>query len=177
MADESKGAVAVRFGLDEANAAADAWGFNCGPGALCAVLGFTPDELRPHMGEFEAKGYTNPTLMFDVLRRLGVRYRQTYRTDAPGDCELKFGLMRVQWAGPWTKPGVPMAARYRQTHWIAVAEDRVFDINAICVGGWLSRAEWKNKLVPWLLREAVPKATGEWWPTHGLEVLTGARNG
>jgi len=49
------------FGVQEANAASEAWGFNCGPGALCAVLDLTPDELRPKLGDFEAKGYTNPT--------------------------------------------------------------------------------------------------------------------
>ena len=32
----------MRFGLEEAQAASDEWGFNCGPGALCAVLGKTP---------------------------------------------------------------------------------------------------------------------------------------
>jgi hypothetical protein len=37
----------VRFTLDEAQAAADTWGMNCGPGAIAAVLGLTLDELRP----------------------------------------------------------------------------------------------------------------------------------
>lgn len=165
---------AAVFGLHEATVAAEAWGFNCGPGALCAVLDLTPDELRPKMGDFEAKGYTNPTLMADVLRAHGVRYRQAYRSDAPGRCALAFGLMRVQWAGPWTRPGVPMAARYRQTHWVAMADDEVFDINAICVGGWISRHEWETKLAPWLIREACPKGSGEWWPTHGWEIPTSA---
>ena len=160
------------FGVHEANAAAEAWGFNCGPGALCAVLGLTPDELRPKMGTFERKGYTNPTLMAEVLAAHGVRYRQTYRSDLPGRCRLEFGLMRVQWAGPWTQPGVPMAARYRQTHWVAMAGDEVFDINAICVGGWIGLQEWQTKLVPWLIREACPRGTGEWWPTHAWELPT-----
>lgn len=160
------------FDVLQANAAAEAWRFNCGPGALCAVLGLTPDELRPKMGDFEAKGYTNPTLMADVLRAHGVRHRQTYRSDLPGRCRVAFGLMRVQWAGPWTQPGVPMAARYRNTHWVALAGDEVFDINAICVGGWIALQEWETKLVPWLIREACPRGTGEWWPTHGWELPT-----
>lgn len=162
---------AIRFTLDDAEAAGKAWGFNCGPGALCAVLGLTPTELRSDMLDFERKGYTNPTLMAEVLSRFGVSHRQTYRRDTGGaKCELAFGLMRVQWAGPWTKPGVPMAARYRQTHWVAVAGDEVFDINAMCVGGWIGRTEWETKLVPWLIREACPKGSGEWWPTHGWEL-------
>lgn len=164
---------AIRFTLDDAQRASDEWRFNCGPGALCAVLGMTPDELRPHMLDFEAKGYTNPTLMTGVLDRLGVRYRQTYRRDEPyGMPRLNRGLMRVQWAGPWTKPGVPMRARYRQTHWVAMRNDgrEVFDVNAVCVGGWLSFEEWSLQLVPWLIRECCPKGSGEWWPTHALEI-------
>src|SRR5687768_1685881 len=101
--------------------AAREWGFNCGPGALCAVLDKTPDELRPHLLDFEQRGYTNPTLMVGILRGLGVAHHRVWRCDLPVPDPVypKFGLVRVQWAGPWTKPGVPMAVRYRKTHWIA----------------------------------------------------------
>lgn len=162
---------AVRFTIDDVQRAGDEWRFNCGPAAICAVLDMTPDEIRPHMLDFEGKGYTNPTLMLDVLKNLSVRYRQTYRGDAPCSVPcIAFGLMRVQWAGPWTKPNVPMRARYRQTHWVAVAGREVFDVNAMCVGGWLPWNEWAFQLVPWLIRECYPKADGAWWPTHILEI-------
>ena len=137
------------------------------------MLDLTPDELRPKLLDFERKGYMNPTLMANVLRSMGVRFRQTYRSDSPGRCHLNFGLMRVQWAGPWTRPGVPMAARYRKTHWVAVDGHLVFDINAIAVGGWVWQGQWETKLVPWLIREAVPRGTGAWWPTHGWEIEAG----
>jgi hypothetical protein len=161
----------VRFTLDDAQRAGDEWRFNCGPAALCAVLDMTPDEIRPHLLDFERKGYTNPTLMFDVLKNLGVNYRLTYRGDnlhpAP---RITFGLMRVQWAGPWTRPCVPMRARYRETHWVAATGDAVFDVNAMCVGGWIPWEEWSFQLVPWLIRECCPKGDGNWWPTHVLEI-------
>ena len=163
----------VRFTIDDANDCG--WQFNCGPGALCAVLNLTPSELRPLMGDFESKGCTNPTLMFDVLKRAGAEYRQVYRSDDPKGYvpKIKHGLMRVQWGGPWTKQGVPMRVRYRQTHWLALRNnsEQVFDINAICVGGWMNALEWENQLVPWLIKECVPKGDGTWWPTHALEVL------
>ena len=169
----------VRFTRDDAEQAGNEWRFNCGPGALCAVLGMTPAELRPHMLDFEAKGYTNPSLMYGVLDKLGVQYRQCYRGDGPASGHTlypRFGLVRIQWGGPWTKPGVPMRARYRQTHWIATRGEpsarEAFDINAICVGGWLPWTEWATQLAPWLIREAVPKGSGEWWPTHSIEVLS-----
>jgi hypothetical protein len=164
--------------LEVAQYAADEWGFNCGPAALCAMLDMTPDELRPHLLDFESKGYTNPTLMADILRGLGVRFRRKYEcavqvenrplpTDWPS-----LGLVRIQWGGPWTREGVPMRARYRHTHWIGARLDGkpVFDVNALCVGGWISWHEWKNELVPWLIRESVPKGNGEWWPTHCWEI-------
>jgi hypothetical protein len=166
------------FTLQQAEAASE-WRFNCGPGALCAALRCTPADLRPHLHDFEAKGYTNPTLMRDILAGLGVKYRLTLQANEPQLLPpVKYGLMRVQWAGPWTEPGVPMAARYRQTHWVAIAgqdEDHpaeVFDVNAIAFGGWLTWYEWSRRLVPWLIREAVPKGNGEWWPTHILELDT-----
>lgn len=127
----------VRFTIDDANRAGDEWRFNCGPGAICAICNLTPSELRPHMGDFESKGYTNPTLMWQVLDNLGARWQQIYRGDLPAQTpKLKYGLMRVQWAGPWTKPGVPMRARYRETHWVAARNDssEIFDINAMCAG-------------------------------------------
>ena len=168
---------ALRFTVDDAQRAYDEWGWNCGPGALCAVLDMTPDEIRPHMLDFELKRYTNPTLMRGVLNSLGIRYRQIYSGAGPAPEHTpypRFGLVRVQWAGSWTKPGVPMRARYRQTHWVATRGEpparEVFDVNAMSLGGWLSWREWSTLLVPWLIRECCPKGNGEWWPTHGLEI-------
>jgi hypothetical protein len=167
----------VRFTLDEAQAAADGFNFNCGPASACAILGLTPAEIRPHLLDFEAKGYTNPTLMAGILTGLGVRHRQVYRgdTDAAIPTWPNYGLVRIQFAGPWTKPGVPMAARYRATHMIGYrkiggARAQVFDINAMCAGGWIPVREWEDELIPWLIRECYPKADGEWWPTHCIEV-------
>lgn len=166
----------LRFGDAETRAASDEWGFNCGPGALCAALGMTPAELRPHMLDFESKHYTNPTLMFGVLKKLGIEHRVVHRSDdfmQPTVWPV-FGLCRVQWHGPWMKPGVPMKARYRQTHWIAVHGHRfsrcVFDINALEADGWIPFSLWAGRLVPWLLEMCVPKADGRWHITHSIEL-------
>lgn len=171
-----------RVTLDNAQAAADSWGFNCGPAALCAVLNKAPDEIRPHLGDFERKKYTNPSLMADILRGLKVSFLRTFETvrePAAGTVIWpKFGLVRVQWAGPWTRDGVPIPARYRHTHWVAYRNGPgtnhgvVFDVNALCVGGWMPFAEWSNQLVPWLLQQVEPKSTGKWWPTHCWDLKT-----
>lgn len=179
--------------------AADTWKANCGPAAIAAVCGLTLDEVRPHLGDFEKKGYTNPTLMFDTLRRLGRTWVPIVRrrTDAQHNGTpptpiiwLNLGLVRVQWEGPWTRPGVPMVARYRHTHWVGARSQgapvdpasaaifdsamklgiEIFDVNCLCVGGWVTFAEWSGQVVPWLLKEAEPKANGQWHQTHVLEL-------
>lgn len=171
----------LRFTIDDAQKAADAWRFNCGPASLCAVLDMTPDEIRPHLLDFEAKGYTNPTLMADILHGLNVPFRRLFECAVKvGNYDIslpRLGFCRVQWGGPWCNPGVPMAARYRHTHWIGIRHRdslcpsrEVFDVNVMCSGGWLPWAEWATELVPWLIKEAVPQADGTWWPTHCWEV-------
>lgn len=164
---------ACRFGVVDQERAYAEWGSNCGPGAIAAIAGLTLDELRPHLGDFEQKRYTNPTLMWAVLRRLGLQWSLS----RGGPTWPVYGLARVQWEGPWTRPGVPMAARYRRTHWVGSRfgdeGQQVFDINCICVGGWVSLEEWSGMVVPWLLREFGPKADGAWHLTHVVEVSIG----
>jgi len=159
-----------RFDLDDASHASQEWGANCGPGAIAAIAGLTLDEVRPHMGDFEAKGYTNPILMWEVLTRLGLVWRLRGKPfTVPA-----WGVVRIQWEGPWTEPGVPMRVRCRHTHWIGAGlqdgQPIAFDINCMCVGGWVPWQEWKSQVAPWLIREAVPKGSGAWHITHLVDV-------
>ena len=157
---------------------ASKWGFNCGPGALCAVLNKTPEEIRPHLRGFEDKGYTNPSLMARILRDLKIPFRRLFEsTREPEIDDWKwpdFGLVRVQWSGPWTKPGVPIRVRYRHTHWIAHRKDNsfgeIFDVNCLSAGGWVPFNEWTMQVVPWLVKKVEPKSDGKWWPTHCWEL-------
>jgi len=157
----------------DAEKAWEEWGMNCGPGAVCGVVGLRPDEVRKHLFDFELKHYTNPTLMNKILLSLGVDFCLTYRSDSEtfsGDFPA-LGLVRVQWGGPWTKPGVPKQARYRHSHWIGTNGTFIFDVNAISHnGGWIEATVWKEKLAPWLIRECCPKGDGKWWPTHCLTI-------
>lgn len=172
----------LRMTFDQAEAAHQAFRFNCGPASLCAVLGMTPEEIRPHLLDFEQKGYMNPTLMADILHGLAIPFRRVYacmhKLDNKSPTYPRFGLVRIQWGGPWTKPGVPIAARYRKTHWIATRPPpleglhypEVFDVNALGVGGWLNFHEWSEEMVPWLLTQVLPQWDGLWWPTHCWEI-------
>ena len=161
--------------LDEVNSAHAEWGANCGPAAISAVLDRPLDDVRRHMGDFERKGYTNPTLMWTVLKSQGCRFR--YRGGDLGRHNWPaYGLARIQWEGPWTQPGVSIRARYRHTHWVGVnAKDRdnigIFDINAIGNGsGWCTLADWTETIVPWIIEHCVPRADGNWHITHAVEV-------
>ena len=151
---------------------------NCGPGALCAALGTVPSEIEPHLLDFKAKGYTNPTLMLDTLDRLGVEHRIVFRSDDPGAKAVfpRLGVVRIQWGGRWTEPGVPMRVRYRQTHWIAVRrirqgkellfreDEEWFDINYIHHGGWMKRRVWEDQMSEWIIKELVGDGkNGLWW--------------
>jgi hypothetical protein len=176
----------VRFTLEDADRAHEAWGCNCGPAAVAAIAGLTLDELRPHLGDFEQKRYTNPTLLWQILRNAGIRYQCTLNQMSSEHQGMlawpQYGLARVQWEGPWTAPGVPIKARYRHTHWVGAIshasdwttpgweEPRIFDINCMCVGGWVPESEWTTSVVPWLLKECVPRANGRWHLTHVVEV-------
>ena len=167
-----------RYTYDDANKASEMWGFNCGPSALCAVTHKTPDELRPHLLDFEEKGYTNPTLMLKILDGLGVDYEVKFKE--AGDRNqikaevislIEYGLLRIQWSGPWINQH-PIA-RYHHTHWVAVRKNNfveIFDGNAMLDGGWLESNVWLFQLVPWLLNECEPKADGECWITHAIEI-------
>lgn len=158
-----------RFNLADAERAFEEWGCNCGPSALAAIMGMTLDEVRPHIPGFDAKRYTNPTMMEAALRSIGRPWRKI------GTQWPEFGLVRIQWEGPWTLPGVPIAARYRFTHWVGGwnTPDRgygVFDINTINNGsGWTAKQAWETVCVPYITQH-VPRATGAWHVTHGIEV-------
>lgn len=172
----------AKFSLDEAQRHSDEWNCNCGPGAIAGICGLTLEETKVHMMAcgFSDKGYTNPKMMFDVLRRIGVRWQggtcNSMSSENQGMLAFPdFGLARIQWEGPWTEPGVPIRARYRHTHWVGSCriegeEVNIFDINAMCVGGWIPFSEWADSLVPWLLKQVVPKANGRWHITHAIEV-------
>lgn len=159
----------MKFSDDDYYRACEQWGANCGPGAIAAILDTTLDKIRPHLKEFEYKHYTNPRLMFSILSGLGVRWNLI------NDSMPLNGLMRVQWEGPWTDPGVPRRKRYRHSHWIAIRRVKgnlyAFDINCVTIGGWVPYEFWHKSVVPWLLDIIEPGAYGTWHPTHRLEIF------
>lgn len=175
------------FTADQAQDAFERWGMNCGPAALAAVCGLPPDTVREYLLGFDQKRYTNPTMMIGALtamRAAGAIRQYDIRVcgiqNRVRDGWPRFGLARVQWEGPWLADGVPIRARYRQTHWVGAKAIQVlkegapavfiFDVNAMQVGGVVNLPTWTERIVPWLTKNYVPRADGGWHLTHTIEV-------
>lgn len=144
------------------------WGANCGPAALAAVLGIPLAELRPHLGDFEQRRYMNPTHMMQACQRL--RLHGTTNKRWPSIHEL--ALVFIQWGGPWLKPGVPVGAAYRNTHWIALAGIAAYDVN---VGHWIHRADWTDPEtgVASEIVKRVPRCDGTWSVRYSINLEPG----
>lgn len=164
----------TRFTLAELERASDTWFCNCGPAALAAICGLTLDEVRLHFGP-DWPGYTNPTAMRRALTTAGRQF--TIERLGVADREWpRWGLVRIQFEGPWTEPGASPRWAYRHTHWVAVWRAFpaicVFDVNSMEYdddSGWLPLLDWERCTVP-LLTDSIPRATGGWRITHAIEV-------
>ena len=104
----------LTYTLAQSRAAFQEWKASCGPHAIAAIGRFTLDEVRDALGNY--RGWMSPTQVEDTLTVLGVPFRRTNHLCTKALCN---GLNRLQWEGPWLKPGVPEAVAYHHTHWVA----------------------------------------------------------
>ena len=170
------------YTIYQLHAAMDSWGLNCGPGALAAMLGIDDlDVVAVHIPHFRERHYTNPSMMQAALRSLKVKWHEvddsedSAALDSGGNPMLKwpeYGLMRIQWEGPWLEPGVPPAAAYKHTHWIGCITgsegfpgSMIFDFNT----GWETPESWEAGVVKDITGQT-KRATGGWHPTHRWEL-------
>ncbi len=149
----------------EIDAAARTWGCNCGPAALAFACQVGLDVARRALPEFDARRYTSPQMMRAALGVLGREHDQVAKPDRGSMVGDRVALVRVQWAGPWTRPGANPRWAYAHTHWITTWTDRgvalVFDVNA----GAQYVDDWVRETVPAMLATH-PRADGGWYPTH-----------
>lgn len=157
------------FTEEQAEKANQEWGCNCGPTALAFALQSTLDHARYLLPGFDAKRYTNPTMMRHAIAEAG-------RTISPvlppaegfGDYSRFFhrqvSLVRIQWAGPWTEPNANPKWRYRFTHWITTWSERDVPILFDCNGGIQGPDGWEAEIVRAIL-QTIPNANGKWWAT------------
>lgn len=159
------------FTLAELEQACEFWGCNCGPVALAVACGVTLTEAHVALPDFDDRHYTNPSMMLQALRFLGAKFTHRWDARLPVEPWPSFGLCRIQWDGPWCRGGVPIQARYRKTHWVATAtrgESRgIYDINE---PRWVGFDDWARVIVPEIIKECVPGASGKWWVANAIEV-------
>lgn len=156
----------------EAERAHAEWGCNCGPSSLAFALQMKLDDVRHAIPDFERKRYTSPTMMKMALANLGQNYRivppESFTPGSKVDVAPMFApepsLVRVQWCGPWTQPGMNPKWAYGYTHWIATWQQIGVSLVFDCNGGACRVESWIRNIVPLLTR--FPRATGEWFPTH-----------
>lgn len=158
------------FTEEQMEAAADEWGCNCGPSALAFALQKPLGDVRYAIPGFDTKGYTSPTMMKAALANLRQPYTCAVIPLGGTNNLHRFwqerpSLMRVQWTGPWTKPGVNPKWAYRMTHWITIWKERVAHLVFDCNGGVRDLASWCDEIVP-ELTGLYPRADGGWYPTH-----------
>ena len=152
--------IPLRFTEADAIRANEEWRCNCGPAAIAAIMGLSLDEVRPHLSDFEQRGYMPTSMMWFVLNRLGAKldkknFNPVTRRDRDGNPPAwpRWGIARIQWEGPWLKPGVPMNVRSLYTHWVGscsllqATHVGIFDINCMETGGWVSVSDWTGKVV------------------------------
>lgn len=147
--------------VDEAHAE---WKCNCGPAALAAVLRVPCQSVRPLFPLFPGRAWCNPTDMQIALGLTRAVWKKCRPPAAP-----TYGLCFLQITGPWTQPGVPVAAAYRHTHWVGVAQQpacrMVYDVNG---GQWTPRPWWETNILAEIIK-ATPRATG-WRLRAAIEV-------
>lgn len=156
----------LKFDEHDAQRAYDEWGCNCGPSALAAALGMTLDEVRPHMGPFEQRGYTNVSNMQAAILSAGGRISRMYSSWGP----VGSGVARIQWGGPWIIDGKPARWAARASHWVAWFRTReshlyIFDIN----GGIRIIDLWETEIVP-LIIASIKRADGTWSLSNCWEI-------
>jgi len=122
-------------------AATTEWDANCGPCALAAILDRSLAETRPLLNGFDKRGYMNITQVTDALRTAGVPFKSRLKN------RPNYGLAFIQWGGHDKKPAF---VQYKFTHWIAVAGETVFEVNAPHLVTW---REWQN-VMPAFARQA-----------------------
>lgn len=117
--------------------------------------------------EFDRRRATTEIMLVKALTSLGVSHKQI-DTQFPS-----YGLARIQWGGPWIVDPDPFE-KLRHSHWVGVSRTdstvKVFDYNAISIGGWVSLEEWATYLQPWLLSTCEPQADGQWWVSDAYEI-------
>ncbi len=127
----------LRFTPVESDEANTAWKATCGPHSIAAACGLNLEEVRAALIGY--KGWMSPTQVTATLRQLGRPFDLKTGLKTETLCE---GINRIQWEGPWLKPGVPARVAYFHTHYVAQSNGMVFC--TACVPEWIPVEDWRR---------------------------------
>lgn len=136
-----------------------AFGANCGPAALAAILSLGVCDVMQLFPQFPHRPTTAPRQMRRALAICGLHVESI--KEFPD-----FGLALVAAVGPWSRWKSAGGWILRYTHWVAVRGREIYDINE---AGWSSIESW-SVAVASTFQGAWPKVSG-WCVRLGLEIL------
>ena len=131
---------------------------NCGVQAFRALFPRAGAAADNEFNHANASGWMNRRNMEAALKKVGGNYRVLPR-QLP-----RTGLALIEWTGTWRSEGF-WGSDLKHTHWVAMAEGFVYDINW---SGWLPRKIWEEVVLDDVIAN-LPKATG-WRPHTGYEL-------
>lgn len=129
----------------------------CGPMAFAALAGVSRNELAKYFPDVCDRSWTNRRDMENAFRAFGLEFKKQ------ANSWPTVGLCLIHWTGPWSSGHHTQILK--RTHWVAVIDDYVFDINW---QGWLPKENWEDVVVDELLRSH-PRSNG-WTPLTAYEI-------
>ncbi|WP_075090077.1 hypothetical protein [Verrucomicrobium spinosum] len=109
----------------------------------------------------EAAGLDEPSMLEYLLKELGVKVQRTYGLRTR---ELRNGICRVQFEGPWIGVGKAVAEGYKYTHYVAVRDGWVL-CTVATPHHWVPEGVWR----PAIGRFANTEPATGWHVTHWYE--------
>jgi len=134
---------------------------NCGPACLAAILSVQVCDVMCLFEHFPTRPFTSRRKMEEILHSLNIPFSRTQNLP-------RFGLALIQFEGPWSQISGSEKWTSRYTHWVAVSNGTIYEVNA---ERWLTQAEWSIATERLLVH--YPRATG-WRIKEGLEVAAQA---
>lgn len=129
---------ALKFTVADSQSAHQNWKATCGPHAIAAACGLSLEEVRGAIENY--RGWMNPTQVSNTLRNLKRSFTLQSQLKTQKLCE---GINRIQWEGPWLKPGRPATEAYRHTHYVAHIQGMVL-CTACLAAEWIPVDEWRK---------------------------------
>jgi hypothetical protein len=111
---------------------------NCGPATVAALLETNIMDVIGYFPHFPQKPWTNINQMQKAFLRAGIFGGNPESRTCP-----ERGAVLIQFCGPWGNSATQSSRALKNTHWIAVDCDFVYDINW---NGWLPFQVWETMI-------------------------------